>query len=269
MDGHFLIVGCGKMGSALVRGWQQAFPNLRYTIIDPSPLPDSIDAGRCVHHRSPGDLSARDFDLALLAVKPQVMGEIAGDLSGRLSDTVPILSIAAGKEISFYESIFGAARPIVRAMPNIAAAAGKSMTALCANKALTDKDMIDRLFQAVGSTVWFEDEDRMHAFTALTSSGLAYVFHMMESLAYAAEKAGFSAADAARIGRDTVIGAAMLADQDGGMTAESLRKAVTSPNGTTEAGLKILMGNEALSVLIEKTVQAATERSRELAKSSV
>lgn len=269
MDGHFLIVGCGKMGSALVRGWQQAFPNLRYTIIDPSPLPDSIDALRCVHHRSPGDLPVRDFDLVLLAVKPQVMAEIAGDLSGRLSGTIPILSIAAGKEISFYESIFGTARPIVRAMPNIAAAAGQSMTALCANNAVTDKDMIDRLFTAVGSTVWFDDEDRMHAFTALTSSGLAYVFHMMEALAKAAETAGFSAADAARIGRDTVIGAALLADQDKNISAEALRKAVTSPNGTTEAGLKVLMGNDALSVLIGKTVQAATDRSRELAKSSI
>lgn len=257
-------MGCGKMGGAMLRGWREA--GLRdVEIFDPHPLSEEFkDLGR---HESLSDFSslASHMDMLVLAVKPQVMKEVCKQLAPGLPEDLPVLSIAAGQGISSFQGYFSAGQPVIRAMPNTPAAIGKGITVACPSAGVTagQKDIAERLLSAVGEVLWTANEGDMDAVTAVSGSGPAYVFYFMEALAKAGEAAGLEADFAMKLARRTVIGSAALADFESAVPAATLRENVTSPGGTTQAALEILMDGTFQDSL-DKAVQAATKRSKEL-----
>jgi pyrroline-5-carboxylate reductase len=177
-----------------------------------------------------------------------------------------MISVAAGTPLARFEDAFGAGTPIVRAMPNTPAAVGGGITAIVGNAAATAAhlDLAEELLSAVGQVVRLDSEDQMDAVTAVSGSGPAYVFHMIEALAAAGQAEGLAPDLALQLARATVAGAGALADASGEDPAQ-LRRNVTSPNGTTQAGLEVLMDGQAgLPPLMRRTVAAAAARSREL-----
>ena len=177
-----------------------------------------------------------------------------------------IISIAAGPRLATFEAAFGADAAIIRTMPNTPAAVHQGMMVSCANASVSpaQRGICDQLMQAIGEVAWVEDEALMDAVTGLSGSGPAYVFYMIECMAEAGVKAGLPEALAVQLAQQTVAGAGALARQSSDSAAQ-LRVNVTSPNGTTAAGLAVLMDEKSgLAPLMEKTVAAATERSKEL-----
>ena len=175
----------------------------------------------------------------LLAVKPQLMDAVLPALARLIAADTLVLSIAAGKPIAVFEQALGAAVSVVRAMPNTPAAVGRGVTVLCANARADagQRALAERLMAAVGQVHWIEDEDLMHAVTAVSGSGPAYVFHLIEALAAGGVAAGLPAPLAMELARGTVVGAGALAAQSSESAAQ-LRVNVTSPGGTTAAALR-------------------------------
>lgn len=266
VDGGLLLCGCGKMGSALLDGW----------------LAGGLDPGS-IHVVEPYPSTwleslARETGLGLnaalpeapgvciIAVKPQVMESALQGLRSLGTGETLVLSIAAGVRIRTIERAFGGAVPVIRAMPNTPAAIRMGVTAIIGNARVSDRHMADaeQLLGAVGETVRLESEDDMDVVTAVSGSGPAYVFLMIEALAAAGEKAGLSPEMALSLARSTVSGAGALASSSGEPPSR-LRENVTSPNGTTAAALEILMRpSGGLHSLMDQAVIAARDRSREL-----
>lgn len=255
------------MGSALLTGWKTAFPSAKITIIDPNTV---VAASGMTQIKSADELP-QDFsaDICIIAVKPQIMDDVANGLRKKLAPAVPVLSIAAGKTLSYFAEYFGPERPIIRSMPNTPAAIGFGMTVACANSNVSDthKALATKLLQAVGKVEWINDENLMDAVTAVSGSGPAYVFLLIEELAQAGMAAGLPGGLAMTLARQTIIGSAHLAEHHATIYAETLRKNVTSPGGTTEAALKVLMADDGLRPLLIKAIAAATNRGKELADS--
>lgn len=254
------LIGCGKMGSALLRGWLDSGTANHIFVIEPSGLPDEFK------NYSEVSLAASlpSCDAFVLAIKPQIMKEICLSLnppSGTLA-----LSIAAGQKIAEFEGYFGPKTPVVRAMPNTPAAIGQGISVAIANAAVSpaQRDLADRLLAAAGQTAWVDDESLMDAVTALSGSGPAYVFYLIEVLARAGENAGLTADLAIRLARQTVIGASALAAAMPKTDIQTLRMNVTSPGGTTAAALEILMRDDRLQSLFTEALATATARSRAL-----
>ncbi|MEM8957047.1 MAG: pyrroline-5-carboxylate reductase [Pseudomonadota bacterium] len=258
-----VLLGCGKMGSALLKGWLKGgLAPEAVTVFDPAP-PDWLGAHAEIGiNRDP----PAPPGVAVLAVKPQMMESALPRLRGYGGGGTLFLSIAAGLSLGRLARWLGADTPVVRAMPNTPASVGRGITALIGSGA-ADADalaMAEQLMGAVGQTVRLEDEAQMDAVTALSGSGPAYVFHMIEALAAAGEAEGLSPDLAMALARATVGGAGLLAEEADESPGE-LRVHVTSPAGTTEAGLKVLMdGETGLPPLMARTVAAAAARSREL-----
>ncbi len=256
---HILLVGCGKMGGALLRGWLQANIVSHVSVLEPGKLP--VTDPRVTHLTK---LKEDDYDMVVLAVKPQVMKDACADIKPRIAATIPVLSIAAGQTIAALESYFHPGQPAIRAMPNLPAAIGEGITAAYANKnALPHQSIADQLFKAVGECVWLKEESQMDAVTAISGSGPAYVFYLIETLTEAAIKLGLPAIMAAQLARQTVIGSAALAGDDDQTPAAQLRENVTSKGGTTAAALSVLMDGRFQNLLNEATAKAAA-RSKEL-----
>ncbi|MDP5307843.1 pyrroline-5-carboxylate reductase [Paracoccus spongiarum] len=258
-----VLVGCGRMGGAMLRGWlARGLEPGAVTVIDPRVAPEWHDRGLRLNAPLPADPA-----VLVLAVKPQMM---AGALGGvpRLGDTL-VISVAAGTTIATYEAAFPGAA-IVRVMPNTPAAIGQGISAMIGNAraGAADLDLAEALMRAVGRVVRLDHEDQMDAVTGLSGSGPAYVFHMIEAMARAGEAQGLAPALALELARMTVAGAgaqAVDADEDPAV----LRENVTSPGGTTAAGLKVLMDEgTGLPPLMARTVAAATERGRELGRAA-
>lgn len=256
-----VLVGCGRMGGAMLKGWlARGLQPGAVTVIDPKLAPDWQDKGLRVNESLPDNPA-----VLVLAVKPQMMADAMGELP-KLDDTL-VVSVAAGTTIASFESAFPGAA-IVRVMPNTPAAIGKGISAIIGNEATATHhlDLAEALMTAVGRVVRLESEDQMNAVTGLSGSGPAYVFHMIEAMAKAGEAQGLSPELALELARMTVAGAGALAidaDEDPAV----LRQNVTSPGGTTAAGLNVLMdADKGLPPLMERTVAAATERGRELGK---
>ncbi len=258
-----LLIGCGRMGSALLKGWRESKAVDKATVVDPA-LP-SIPGVTVVSSLGeiPGDLPRT----ILLAVKPQMLDQVMPSLAARLPDGALVISIAAGKPIAYFAGRLGKPAALVRTMPNTPAAIGRGITVCCASPGVSavQKDTADRLMKAVGEVTWVEDEALMHAVTAVSGSGPAYVFHLIEALQAAAETAGLPPDLAAKLARETVTGAGELARQSTDAPAK-LRADVTSPGGTTAAALGVLMAEKGLTELMTRAVAAATARSEELAK---
>ncbi len=264
---HIVLIGYGKMGQALAAGWRHTWPDIAITIVDPHALPAPM-AGM-THAASLKDLHLpRPADAIVLAVKPQIMAGILSDLPPLIQADTLVLSIAAGIQCDTYLSVLGSKTYFVRTMPNTPAAIGQGITAAFAPSPLptAQRFLADMLLQAGGDTVWITDEDDFDAITALSGSGPAYVFHMIEAMAAAGVSGGLSPDMAMQLARQTVIGSAALAATTPNEDAATLRQAVTSPNGTTAAGLGVLMGQHGLSDLMTRTVRAAADRSRALRK---
>ncbi len=255
---YAVLIGCGKMGGAMARSWLDQNVISRLDIIDPAPC--SITDERVSHFTTLQDI---DADIVILAVKPQILQDAVQNIS--ISSDSLILSIAAGHSLSTLQPLFGASQPIVRSMPNTPAAIGKGASVSVANQHITQehKDITERILSACGLHDWIDNEDFMDGVTALSGSGPAYVFYMIESLKKAGEDIGLSTELSLTLARQTVIGSAALAETEGDIPASTLRKNVTSPNGTTQAGLEVLMDGRFDDILRE-TLRAAQRRSKEL-----
>ncbi|PTX51511.1 pyrroline-5-carboxylate reductase [Gemmobacter caeni] len=263
-DRGLVLLGCGKMGSAMLEGWlAQGVPPGSVHVIEPYPSDWLKSTG--VHLNEP--LPAAPA-IVLLAVKPQMMGAALPQVVALGGGGTLFLSIAAGTTIASFEETFGAATPIIRAMPNTPAAVGRGISAITGNPRATEADLqlAEALLSAVGQVVRLEGEHQMDAVTAVSGSGPAYVFHLIEALAAAGEAEGLPAPLAMQLARATVCGAGELAQQSP-ETASQLRINVTSPGGTTAAALAVLMDAETgFPPLLRRAVKAAADRGRELGK---
>ncbi|MEM6578949.1 MAG: pyrroline-5-carboxylate reductase [Pseudomonadota bacterium] len=257
-----VLLGCGKMGSAMLSGWlNEGLSPASVWVIDPAP--SGWLRGTGVHLNI--DLPPAPA-VVLIAVKPQMMQAALPQITGMEGQGTLFVSVAAGTPLAAFEAVLGSQAPIIRAMPNTPAAVGKGITAIAGNGVVTETDLAlaDTLLQAVGQVVRLEDEDQMDAVTGLSGSGPAYVFHMIEAMAEAGEAQGLAPDLAMQLARATVAGAGALAET-ADETPAQLRVNVTSPNGTTQAGLEVLMDEaQGLRPLIRQTVAAATTRSKEL-----
>ena len=258
-----VLLGCGKMGSAMLEGrLKRGLPARSVWVMDPHPSDWLQAQGVNLNAELPADPA-----IVLVAVKPQMMAEALPVLQPLGNGTTLFLSVAAGVTIASYEATLGADTPIIRAMPNTPAAVGQGITAIVGNAPASETQMAqaEELLSAVGEVVRLEAEAQMDAVTGVSGSGPAYVFHMIECLAAAGEAQGLATELALQLAKATVAGAGALAMQAADDPAQ-LRRNVTSPNGTTQAGLEVLMDEEAgLPPLMKATVAAAADRSRELA----
>lgn len=259
-----VLLGCGKMGSAMLAGWLgRGLPPGSVWVSDP--MPSEWLMAQQVQINAP--LPERPA-VVLVAVKPQMMGAALPALTRLGGGGTLFVSVAAGTAMWNYEAVLGAATPIVRAMPNTPAAIGRGITALIGNVAATEADLTlaETLLAAVGQTVRLEDEAQMDAVTGLSGSGPAYVFLLIEALAAAGVEQGLAPDLALRLAKATVAGAGALAEAAAEDPAQ-LRVNVTSPNGTTQAALEVLMEAQAgLAPLLSRAVAAATRRSKELSR---
>lgn len=265
MGATVLLVGCGKMGGAMLAGWKAANAATRFVVIDPYAQADSLPAGVelvATAAEVPADVQA---DAVVLAVKPQMMDQALPD-HARHAGTAVYLSIAAGKPIAYFERHLGQGAPVVRAMPNTPAAIGRGISVAVPNAAVSpaQRDLCHRLLQAAGEVAWTDDEGQIDAVTALSGSGPAYVFLLTEAMAKAGVAAGLPEDLAMTLARATVAGSGELLHRSH-EPADQLRRNVTSPNGTTQAALEVLMAPGGLEDLMVRAVAAGTRRSRELA----
>ncbi len=266
--GHIVLVGAGNMGGAMLSGWlKNGVPGPSVTVLDPGPSAPmlSLIAGAGAHHAvsPPEGLVA---DILFLAVKPQVMDAVLPGLMAVVGPETTVVSVAAGKTIASMEAHLGV-RAMVRAMPNTPAMIGRGITGAYANEAVTDakRDIVDRLLKVSGPVEWVDSEDAINAVTALSGSGPAYVFYLVECMAEAGRKAGLPADLAMRLARETVAGAGELMHQSPDPAAK-LRQNVTSPGGTTAAALAVLMAENAMQPLFDTAIEAARKRAEELAQ---
>jgi len=264
---RLVLVGCGKMGTAMLRGWLAGKAADDFFVVEPAGAPPELSGtDRISWHKAPDSLPADLIpDAVVFAVKPQIVDVVLPGYRRWARPETLFLSIVAGKTIRGLARHLGEAA-IVRTMPNTPAAIGRGITVACANPRVTreQRQLCDRLLAAIGESAWVEDEALLDPVTAVSGSGPAYVFLMIEALAGAGETAGLPADLALRLALATVAGSGELA-RVAGESPRQLRENVTSPGGTTRAALDVLMAEDGLVALISRAVAAATERSRELA----
>jgi pyrroline-5-carboxylate reductase len=253
------------MGRALARGWlEHGHDRAALRVVDAAPA--AVAAARELGASAAASIDAAFApDVVVLAVKPnQIAGALAQCRAAKWAAPV-FLSIAAGKTLTQLEQGLGAGSAVVRAMPNTPAAIGRGASVLVANRAATaeQRDWCETLLAAVGSTAWIDDEQSMDAVTAVSGSGPAYVFLLIECLESAGRDAGLTRELASELALATVAGAGAYAAAAHESPAE-LRRRVTSPGGTTQAALDVLQGEHGLRELMTRAVHAAANRSREL-----
>ncbi|CAN5279716.1 pyrroline-5-carboxylate reductase [soil metagenome] len=261
-----VLVGAGKMGAALLKGWlDRGLDRKAVVVIDPSPPPDSAAMLSAAKVRArvapPSGVTAK---VIVLAVKPQIIVDVMPGLRAMVGRGTVALSIAAGTTLANLARGLGDGA-IVRSIPNTPAQVGRGITAAIANPKVpkAGRTLITRLLEAVGEVVWVDEEGLIDSVTAVSGSGPAYVFLMAEVLAEAGVAAGLDPATAARLARATITGAGELLYRSD-LPPDQLRKNVTSPKGTTQAALDVLMAPKGLAALMTKAVAAAKKRSREL-----
>ncbi|MDH5722363.1 MAG: pyrroline-5-carboxylate reductase [Alphaproteobacteria bacterium] len=260
------LVGCGKMGGALLRGWVDSHMIESAIVIDPHQASDLFSDNKAIEFlNTPPKSYDKGSDLLIIAVKPQILHESGKEIAKTLPISVPILSIAAGQNLTSLGNIFGSSRPIIRTMPNTPASIGKGMSVCVsnANTSSAQKQLAQMLLETSGKVEWIEEESLMDAVTALSGSGPAYVFYLIEMLEKSGIELGLPPEMARILSRQTVIGSAALAEHDPDIPASVLRENVTSPGGTTEAALRVLMDGRAQNILTEALI-AAKQRSKDL-----
>ncbi|HZZ90049.1 MAG TPA: pyrroline-5-carboxylate reductase [Caulobacteraceae bacterium] len=257
-----LILGAGRMGGALIAGWRRAmaFEPSDLMIRDPSPGPEAAASGAIFN---PDQAAMGRARTVLLAVKPQIWREAAAEVAPHLAADAVIVSIAAGVAAADIAAAFGGRR-VARVMPTTAAAIGQGVASIFAADPAA-RAAAHALFAPVGTVVDLADEDHLHAATAVSGSAPAYLYAFVEALEAAGLALNLPPEAARDLARATTAGAAALM-ADSGADAADLRRQVTSPGGTTEAALKVLMGDHGLGPLLETAAKAADLRSRELGR---
>jgi pyrroline-5-carboxylate reductase len=259
IDVDILLIGCGKMGGALLRQWRNN-PQNRFTVADPA----APDLGDVTVVTSPEQLTGAGFDAIIIAVKPQMIASALPGYAAFLKPGGCFVSIAAGCSIASLQAILGPVA-VVRVMPNLPAMIGRGVSGLYANDSCSadQRRAVQALIAETGTCLPMTSEDKIDRLTAVSGSGPGYVFEIIRSLTEAAKAQGFDADTARALVLGTVAGAAEMAAQSSD-DPETLRNSVTSKNGTTEAGLAELRRDGVLDALLRKTVQAAYDRARAL-----
>lgn len=262
-----LLVGAGRMGTALLKGWiaKKLCP---VVVVEPKPSAALLRLAKS--HRVPlvsriEDVAAERVGVCVIAVKPQILKE--QDFSLGAFGQALIVSIAAGTRTQSLKRLCGMNARVVRAMPNLPGAIGRGITALYAAPGASPEDcgIAENLLGTLGEVVWVKREPLIDAVTAVSGSGPAYVFLLVEALARAAEAEGLPAGLAVQLARATVSGAGSLMAADR-RPASELRRDVTSPGGTTQAALDVLMDDDAFGRLLRRAVSAARKRAEELSR---
>jgi pyrroline-5-carboxylate reductase len=262
-----VLVGAGKMGGAMLRGWLAlGLPASAIAVVDPY-AGDELKQ-LCAEQGiklNPASGSIAGPDILVLAIKPQSLADAASAIAPLVGAGTLVLSIMAGKTIADIAARLPA-RAIVRSMPNTPAAVGRGITGAVANAAVTpaQRACAHALLSAIGGVEWVDDEGLIDAVTAVSGSGPAYVFYLVECMAAAGTAAGLPADIALRLARATVEGSGELLHRDADTPAAQLRKNVTSPGGTTAAALDVLMAPDGLEPLMTRAIAAAKRRGREL-----
>jgi pyrroline-5-carboxylate reductase len=263
-----LLIGAGRMGSALLSGWlQQGIGPV--LVVEPKPsaaIKKLARQKKILLVDAPSKVAAKRVAACVVAIKPQVLKSEAPVLAGFAARGALMISIAAGTHTKSLAAAWGAKARIIRAMPNTPGAIGRGITGLYAGKGTkpADRKLAERLLAALGQTLWLSEEKLIDSVTALSGSGPAYVFLLAEAMTAAGIAEGLSPVQAALLARATVAGAGALLDADKTPVA-ALRQAVTSPGGTTAAALSILMAEDGLAALMKRAVHAARRRAEELA----
>jgi pyrroline-5-carboxylate reductase len=265
--GTLVLVGAGKMGGALLEGWLRlGLDAARTAVIEPVPSPEIAALAARGLKVNPAMDVLNEPAAVVVAVKPQNAAEIMPWLARTIAGSTVVLSIMAGKTLSFLAETLPPDTAIVRSMPNMAASIGRGITVAVPNERVTpaQRELAHKLLVATGTVEWVDDESLLDPVTALSGSGPAYVFLLAETLAKAGAAAGLPPDLAARLARVTVAGSGELLHRSP-IDAATLRQNVTSPGGTTAAALDVLMAEDGLERLMSNAVAAATRRSRELA----
>jgi pyrroline-5-carboxylate reductase len=264
-----LLVGCGKMGSSILRRALLANFIRDAVVVEPMPAPDFAQQNKQILWVDGVAKIPADFmpDIVLFAVKPQSMAEVI-PLYAHYNQAL-FLSIAAGVTLARLQTYLqnSGGSGIVRVMPNLPASIGEGISVAAANAKVssTERSQCDQLLSGVGDVIWLDDEKLLDAVTAVSGSGPAYVFALCEAMTNAGIKLGLTPELSAQLARKTLIGSGALLDQST-ESAESLRHAVTSKGGTTEAALNVLFQKDAFQKLTDEALAAAASRARELAR---
>lgn len=266
-SGPLVLIGAGNMGGALLSGWlNKGLTGSSIIVVDPGPSDVMMrlitEAGATHLTEAPDDTTA---GILFVAIKPQLMDAVLPPLKALVGPQTVVVSIAAGKTLAGIEASLGKSAAI-RAMPNTPAMIGRGVTGAYANEAVTEQQraLVETLLKVSGPVEWVPSEADIDAVTALSGSGPAYVFYLVECMAEAGRKAGLQADLAMRLARETVAGAGELIHQSP-EEASRLRKNVTSPGGTTAAALSVLMADDGMQPLFDKAIAAAKKRAEELA----
>jgi len=269
LPASLVLVGAGKMGGAMLQGWLALGLEGRcIAVLDPYPSPEltTLSAGAGVRLNPPSAAMTAP-DVLVLAVKPQSFDAAGSSAASLVGEATLVVSIMAGKTIGDIGARLPKAGAIVRAMPNLPASIGRGITAVAAGGAVTPRAraIAGALLSAIGKVEWLDHEGLIDAVTAVSGSGPAYVFYLVECLAAAGAAAGLPADLALRLARATVEGAGELMARDPASAPARLRENVTSPGGTTAAALSVLMAPDGLEKLMTDAVAAAKRRAQELA----
>jgi pyrroline-5-carboxylate reductase len=265
-SGRLLLVGAGKMGSALLDGWLRLGLDAgKVAVLEPRPTKQIEALAARGLWLNPHLATLGDAGAIVLAIKPQDAAAAIAPLAPLARASTLIVSIMAGRTLRFLAGAFNDTGAIVRAMPNTPAAIGRGITVAVPFRAGAEqRRLAQRLLAAGGAVEWIDDEALMDAVTAVSGSGPAYVFLLAEALAQAGAAAGLPAALAQKLARETVSGSGELLHRST-LDAAVLRQNVTSPGGTTAAALQVLMADNGIGPLLRDAVAAATARSRALA----
>lgn len=258
-----LMLGAGRMGGALIQGWLEAGVVAAGDLMIRDPFPGAVAqaAERAGARLNPLDAHLAEAKTVLLAVKPQIWREAAAEVAPWLANGAVVVSIAAGAKSTDIAREFGD-RCVARVMPTIAAAIGQGTATIYAEEPQA-RERAHALFAPLGAVVDLTDERLMHAATAVSGSAPAYLYALMECLEAAGVEAGLGESAARDLARSTIAGAAaLLAGRD--EDPAELRRQVTSPGGTTEAALKVLLGESGFPSLLREAVGAAVRRSKEM-----
>jgi pyrroline-5-carboxylate reductase len=265
-SGRILLVGAGKMGSALLEGWLRlGLDPDRVAVIEPTPSPEIAALAARGLSLNPDLHALGAINVIVFAVKPQIAAEAIAPLAPFVRATTLVVSIMAGRTLQFLSASLKGAGAIVRAMPNTPAAISRGITvAVPLRTDSAQRGIAQSLLAATGAVEWIENEALMDAVTAVSGSGPAYVFLLAEALAQAGTAAGLPPALAEKLARETIAGSGELLHRSP-LGAGTLRENVTSPGGTTAAALEVLMAKNGLAPLMRHAIAAATARSRQLA----
>ena len=266
LNQNICFIGGGNMAQALIGGLlSRGLPTTRVTVSDPVEQIRHILEEKNIQTTTDNVDAIKNADVVVLAVKPQVLATVLQPLKGLLSDKL-VISIIAGAEIQTISDLIGGSQRIVRVMPNTPALVQTGAHGIYASEAVNaqDRELTSQILAATGLTIWVDNEAQIDAVTAVSGSGPAYFFYLMESMIRAGKNLGLDEKVATALTLQTALGAAQMAITSSNSPTE-LRKNVTSPNGTTQAALDVF-DRAQISQNIQAALAAAQKRSQELAQ---